>query len=173
MRFNPFLRCLHQIICPKIKKESSSKIRKGKQINRHISKLLFYKDKLTEIMPHQFFFFFFLTQLGGERARSAAWCKCSRAWLGLSVNGLFIGGAERGFAFYSPRYGNAVGGRKMLTRIKGISTRSVSREASVTLQKLRPSRAIQPPLRVPPHACFMMPRLQIYVMRETVSEIYF
>lgn len=71
--------------------------------------------------------------LGGERARSAAWCKCSRAWLGLSLNGLFIGGAERGFAFYSPRYGNALDGRKMLMRIKGISTRSVSREASVTL----------------------------------------
>lgn len=121
MRFNPFLRCLYQIICHNIIKNESSQISTGKQINRYISKLLFYKDKLTEIMSHQLLFFF--SQLGGERARSAAWCKCSRAWLGLSVNGLFIGGAERGFAFYSPRYGNALGGRKMLTRIKGISTR--------------------------------------------------
>jgi len=55
---------------------------------------------------------------------------------GLSVNGLFIGGAEQGFAFYSPRYGNALDGRKMLMRIKGTGTRSVSREASVTLRNL-------------------------------------
>lgn len=133
MRFNPSLRCLYQIVCHKIIQKENGQISKGKQINRHLSKLLFYKDKLTEIMSHLCFFVVFFSRLGGERARRAAWCKCSGAWLGLSVNGLFIGGAERGFAFYSPRYGNALGGRKMLTRIKGISTRSVSREASVTL----------------------------------------
>lgn len=64
MRFNPFLRRLYQIICHKIIKNESSEISKGKQINRHISKLRFYKDKLTEIMSHYLFFFlvFFFSQ---------------------------------------------------------------------------------------------------------------
>lgn len=46
-------------------------------------------------------------------AHAACVSVAGSARLGLSVNGLFIGGAERGFAFYSPRYGNALDGTKM------------------------------------------------------------
>lgn len=61
-----------------------------------------------------------MCSLHGEEAASVA---------GLSVNGPFIGGAERGLAFYAPRYGNALSGTKMSPRIKGA-------EASVTLRNL-------------------------------------